>query len=702
VGDYANTIASSRNFVGDFVGNYARTLPYSRTVSATYNYSVSPKFYWLEGPEGWGEGDFMKVIDVWWDGARVASQTVPSFSSITYISSGGMVYHKGNLSNTVGQRSNYYSITRNTSTSAPSATTSYYTRWVPYSRTSTRTSSRAYAIGGQFARTRATTFARLISYTGTNTLGYTGNYTGNFVSNAVRTESYVGDFLSPVSYFRFRSTHFVGNYTGLNIIIEGGEPRTVNSIRDRVSSYIGNYLRNESYSRTRVVTYSGVYTRPLTYSANYVGNYGRNIVDSYSGIYSQTFTGNYIGNYARTRTQGVKYARTFTGYYTRTFVGERTSTTMSTSTRTRIATITRPSSYTRPAYYAGNFAGNYTRTRIGSRSSTLSFSRNLYFIGNYIGNYGRTSTRGSTRSSTFTRTSVYTGNYVGDFTTTTNSTSESIVKRTSSYTRPTSSASTRNISSGFVGNYIGNYTSQSTRTPTNTSEIGWQGEKFVIELRGGSDTTPAQGALTALASKEFTLLDNDAGTFVTMSPQILHHTASPEDGHELEFDFYTEGSSTVVARLYRDNSIIVNSFNLVSNQRNTLTVNDVPPEGTTYTYTLQVFNGNAWILGTYYQVTTVSNTDYATPVITLVGANPQSVDLNATYQELGASTDTGETVDIDATEVNTASVGSYIVTYNANGATQVTRTVNVVPGNTSPGDPGDGGNNGGNPNDNIN
>jgi len=221
-------------------------------------------------------------------------------------------------------------------------------------------------------------------------------------------------------------------------------------------------------------------------------------------------------------------------------------------------------------------------------------------------------------------------------------------------------------------------------------------------LRGGSDTTPAQGALTALASKEFTLLDNDAGTFVTMSPQILHHTATPEDGHELEFDFYTEGSSTVVARLYRGSEIIVNSFNLVSNQRNTLTVNEVPPEGTDYDYTLRVFNGNAWILGTYYQVTTVSNTDYATPVITLVGANPQSVDLNATYQELGASTDTGETVDIDATEVNTASVGSYIVTYNANGATQVTRTVNVVPGNTSPGDPGDGGNNGGNSNDNIN
>ena len=75
--------------------------------------------------------------------------------------------------------------------------------------------------------------------------------------------------------------------------------------------------------------------------------------------------------------------------------------------------------------------------------------------------------------------------------------------------------------------------------------------------------------------------------------------------------------------------------------------------------------------------------DTTAPVITLTGDNPQGVDLNAEYQELGASTDTGETVDIDATEVDTASVGSYTVTYNAtdaagNQATEKTRTVNVT------------------------
>ena len=75
--------------------------------------------------------------------------------------------------------------------------------------------------------------------------------------------------------------------------------------------------------------------------------------------------------------------------------------------------------------------------------------------------------------------------------------------------------------------------------------------------------------------------------------------------------------------------------------------------------------------------------DTTAPVITLNGDNPQGVDLNEEYQELGASTDTGETVDIDATAVDTASVGSYKVTYNAtdgagNQATEKTRTVNVT------------------------
>ncbi|NHF59800.1 PASTA domain-containing protein, partial [Flavobacteriaceae bacterium TP-CH-4] len=75
-------------------------------------------------------------------------------------------------------------------------------------------------------------------------------------------------------------------------------------------------------------------------------------------------------------------------------------------------------------------------------------------------------------------------------------------------------------------------------------------------------------------------------------------------------------------------------------------------------------------------------TDATPPVITLNGANPQEIELGAGYTELGATTDDGSQVVIDATEFVDA-VGSYTIYYNAtdtagNGAVEVTRMVNVV------------------------
>lgn len=613
VGNYANTNTYSRNFVGNYVSNYSRTESFSRSVSA-YTYQANPKYYWVEAPEDQNDRfSMIRQVDVFWDGARVATTTFPSFAPISYISEGGIFWHKGNLSNTVGDVT-FYSVGQSSSTSAPSgSSSSSYTRSVPYSRTSTRTLSMSYAAGGAYSRTRVSTFARLVTYTGTNTLYYVGNYARNYVSGATRTDSYVGNFLSAVAYTRSRPAYFIGNFTGLAQEVIGGEPTPIISTRNRVSSYSGTYTRNVSYSRTRVASYAGAYSRTLNYSANYVGNYSRNIVDSYSGAYSQSFTGNYIGNYSRTVAQGVSYTGNYAGTGTQSFTGNYTRFATSISTRTRISTVTRNSNYTRTSPYIGEYAGYYTRTSTRGRSSILNYTRGLYYIGNYTGEYSRTVNSGFTRNSTYSRTVSYEGNYTGDFVGTTDNTLEFTRNRTSSYTRSVGTNSTRNISSSFVGTYIGNYTGTSTRTPTNTSEVGWQGERFVIELRRGSDTTSmaaAQGTLDVLDSKEFTLLDNDAGTFVSMSPQVLHHTATQ---HELEFDFYTEGNSVVAARLYRGSSIIVNSFNLLSNQKNTLTVNEVPPEDSTYTYTLQVFNGTDWILGTYYQVTKVSSVDQTPP-----------------------------------------------------------------------------------------
>ena len=83
----------------------------------------------------------------------------------------------------------------------------------------------------------------------------------------------------------------------------------------------------------------------------------------------------------------------------------------------------------------------------------------------------------------------------------------------------------------------------------------------------------------------------------------------------------------------------------------------------------------------------VVETDTTAPVITLNGANPQIIELGEGYTELGATTDDGSPVTIDASEFMDV-VGSYTIYYNAtdssgNVAVEVTRTVNVVETDTT-------------------
>jgi hypothetical protein len=97
------------------------------------------------------------------------------------------------------------------------------------------------------------------------------------------------------------------------------------------------------------------------------------------------------------------------------------------------------------------------------------------------------------------------------------------------------------------------------------------------------------------------------------------------------------------------------------------------------------------------QVTRTVNitADVTLPVITLVGAAPQNIEVGTAYLELGATAldnldglISGSIV-IDASAVNTNAVGAYSVTYNVidaagNAAVQVTRTVNITADVTIP------------------
>ena len=79
---------------------------------------------------------------------------------------------------------------------------------------------------------------------------------------------------------------------------------------------------------------------------------------------------------------------------------------------------------------------------------------------------------------------------------------------------------------------------------------------------------------------------------------------------------------------------------------------------------------------------TVNVVDTTSPIITLNGTNPQTIEFGDGYTELGATTDDGSQVTIDTANF-TDSVGTYSIYYDSmdafnNNATQVNRTVNVV------------------------
>ncbi len=90
------------------------------------------------------------------------------------------------------------------------------------------------------------------------------------------------------------------------------------------------------------------------------------------------------------------------------------------------------------------------------------------------------------------------------------------------------------------------------------------------------------------------------------------------------------------------------------------------------------------------QVTRIVNVvDTQDPIITIIGANPQTIELGDSYIELGATAqdnfdgDISNNISIDASAVNINTAGTYAVTYNvadsnSNYATEVIRTVNVI------------------------
>ncbi len=104
----------------------------------------------------------------------------------------------------------------------------------------------------------------------------------------------------------------------------------------------------------------------------------------------------------------------------------------------------------------------------------------------------------------------------------------------------------------------------------------------------------------------------------------------------------------------------------------------------TVTYTVTDNNGNSSVV-----TETVNVTSGDTPVITLTGTSPVSVEVTSVYADAGATASDTEDGDITSSivtgglPIDTSSVGTFTVTYDVtdssgNSAVQVTRTVNVI------------------------
>ncbi|WP_299246484.1 BspA family leucine-rich repeat surface protein [uncultured Aquimarina sp.] len=214
----------------------------------------------------------------------------------------------------------------------------------------------------------------------------------------------------------------------------------------------------------------------------------------------------------------------------------------------------------------------------------------------------------------------------------------------------------------FVGTALSQENYDNTLIGWATLEAGETQIPIGNEFSADATYCLGEAARDTLTGTTYNWIINDGGlgcvnpviTLLGDDPQII------EKG-----DTYTELGAEVTYGA----TLTINSTSVNTNQVSSYTV--------TYDATNMVSGATAT------QVTrTVDIVDTTAPVITLNGANPQTIELGAGYTELGATTDDGSSVSINASDFVDA-VGSYTIYYDAtdaagNVAVQVTRTVNVV------------------------
>ena len=157
---------------------------------------------------------------------------------------------------------------------------------------------------------------------------------------------------------------------------------------------------------------------------------------------------------------------------------------------------------------------------------------------------------------------------------------------------------------------------------------------------------------------------------IILDQNVADNTASPND-----FTLGGVDGGSIGSIAYVTNNVI--GLNIVG-----ATISDTDSVTLSYTRTsgsLDEASGNSLL---NFAESVTNNLD-TPPVITLNGANPQTIELGSGYTELGATTNDGSSVTINSDEFRDV-LGTYSIYYDSTDATgndaiQVIRTVEVIP-----------------------
>ena len=192
-------------------------------------------------------------------------------------------------------------------------------------------------------------------------------------------------------------------------------------------------------------------------------------------------------------------------------------------------------------------------------------------------------------------------------------------------------------------------------TNDSTTEIGFQGEEFVMRFGTTSNSED-------LDTLNFTLYDDDSGISYSSSSINIASSAS---SHSISIVRATgDSSSAVTARVVVDgtSTAIGGTFSL-STGTTSRTVSDVPAQGASKTYRVQVYNGNEYIDGPTYTVSRASGYLWA------INA-PGSIDEGSTgafnVHVIGLTVSTTAYWTVTPAVDFVQSSGSFAVTYNDN------------------------------------